>query len=63
MRAERDHTVPDDTVPDGTLPAPAQPPAREPGAPPVRVDPPPAQEVEMGGEAPCQLHQFWDVEE
>jgi len=29
--------------------------------------PPPAPEgeaeVEMGGEAPCQLHRFWDVEE
>ena len=22
-----------------------------------------AEEVEMGGEAPCQLHRFWDVDE
>jgi hypothetical protein len=48
---------------DGTPPAPAQPPpAREPDASPVRVVPP-AEEVEMGGEAPCQLPRFWDVEE
>ncbi|HET7464038.1 MAG TPA: hypothetical protein VFJ82_22470 [Longimicrobium sp.] len=52
-----------DTPPDGAPPAPAQPPAREPAASPVRGVPPPAEAVEMGGEAPCQLPRFWDVEE
>lgn len=34
-----------------------------PAKPPVRVEPPPVTEVEMGGEAPCQLPRFWDGEE
>ena len=28
--------------------------------PPAEASPP---DDEMGGEAPCQLHRFWDVEE
>lgn len=41
---------------------------RQPGGPapdetPQAPAPPPAEEVEMGGEAPCQLPRFWDVEE
>ena len=35
----------------------------EPKPTPVRVEKPPAEQDEMGGEAPCQLHRFWDVEE
>jgi hypothetical protein len=46
---------------------PASRPDDDPGdvtPPPVPVRPePPAEEVEMGGEAPCQLPRFWDVEE
>ena len=34
-----------------------------PVKPPVRVEPPPAAEEEMGGEQPCQLHQWWNVDE
>lgn len=30
---------------------------------PVRVEKTPPEEEEMGGEAPCQLHRFWDAEE
>jgi hypothetical protein len=30
--------------------------------PPVRIDPP-AEAEEMGGEQPCQAHQFWDLED
>ena len=30
---------------------------------PIRVENPPIDEEEMGGEAPCQLHRFWDVDE
>jgi len=34
-----------------------------PAKPPVRVEPPPAAEEEMGGEQPCQLQRWWDVDE
>ncbi|HEX8246297.1 MAG TPA: hypothetical protein VF541_22530 [Longimicrobium sp.] len=44
---------------DGAHPAPH--PAPKPS--PVRVEPPLVDEDEMGGEAPCQLHRFWDVDE
>ena len=33
-----------------------------PDPPPVPPDPP-GDDEEMGGEAPCQLHRFWDVDE
>jgi hypothetical protein len=39
------------------------PPDPAPKPSPVRVEPPLAGEEEMGGEAPCQLHRFWDVDE
>lgn len=39
-----------------------------PAADPPRSDPPPAEppaaeDAEMGGEAPCQLHRWWDEDE
>jgi len=34
-----------------------------PTAAPGRPEPPSAKEVEMGGEAACQLHRWWDEEE
>ncbi|HET7230727.1 MAG TPA: hypothetical protein VFJ16_12035 [Longimicrobium sp.] len=50
--------------PDRTEPASADAPRGDvPAQPPVRPEPPRVTDDEMGGEAPCQLHQFWDVEE
>jgi hypothetical protein len=39
--------------------------AADPAAaePPPPLPPPAGEDVEMGGEAPCQLHRFWDPEE
>ena len=51
------------------LPVDGPPPEVEPFSPgepkptPVRLEKPLVEEDEMGGEAPCQLHRFWDVEE
>ena len=48
---------------------PSHPPAEPPpdgdaAPPPVRLPTPAGEdEEEMGGEAPCQLHRFWDVPE
>lgn len=48
----------------GDSPPPAPDPASaEPGKPPPPLPPPAGEDVEMGGEAPCQLHRFWDPEE
>lgn len=49
-----DHPAP----PDGAEePTPVEPGARD-GPPPPPIEP-----EEMGGEAPCHLPRFWDVEE
>jgi hypothetical protein len=37
--------------------------ADQPVEPPVRPDQPSAEDAEMGGEGPCQLHRWWDAEE
>jgi hypothetical protein len=34
---------------------------QSPGSP-LRIEKPRIDEAEMGGEAPCQLHNFWDVD-
>lgn len=45
----------------GPEPAASAPSAGAPERAPASPPPPP--EEEMGGEAPCQLHRVWDVEE
>jgi len=41
--------------------------AKAPGSPEGQtaplIDVQPAEAEEMGGESPCQLHRFWDVDE
>ncbi|HSU14600.1 hypothetical protein [Longimicrobium sp.] len=48
--------------PRAASPPPDAAPADAPKPSPVRPEPSAAEE-EMGGEAPCQLHRFWDVPE
>jgi len=56
MRSEGDRDPP--------IPPAGPPPAAKAAAPAVRVPRPASEDKEeMGGEAPCQLHRFWDVPE
>jgi hypothetical protein len=56
---DRDADAERGTSPPGESTEPAGPAPSEPDAP---GDASKATEEEMGGEAPCQLHRFWDVE-
>ena len=53
--APRPTDAPREAAGSGDVPDPSQ---VTPGGPESRDD-----EEEMGGEAPCQLHRFWDAEE
>jgi hypothetical protein len=58
---DRDHPPPA-PPPDGAAPTHAAD-ASKVDPSPVRLPRPAIEEEEMGGEAPCQLHNFWDVPE